>query len=97
MKFTKEKIIDYADKLLIGLSDDEAETILSEFDVIDQSINQINEIDGLSDIEPATSPFDLYIASLREDKAEESVDIDDLLANTKDCVDREIRVPKVVE
>lgn len=97
MKFTKEDIINYADKLLIGLSDEEADTILSEFDVINDNINKINEIDGLDKVSPATSPFNMYTSSFREDEAAESINIDDLLSNTKDKVDREIKVPKVVE
>ena len=97
MNFTKEEIIDYANKLLIGLSDEEAETILNEFSIIDKNIDQINEIPNLKNVEPAFMPYDLYVANLREDKAEESVDIDDILANTKDKDGREIRVPKVVE
>ena len=54
MNFTKEEIIDYADKLLIGLYPDEAQTILDEFSVIDKNIDQINEIDNLSEVEPLT-------------------------------------------
>ena len=97
MNFTKEEIIDYANKLLIGLSDEEANTILEEFSVIDKNIDQINEIEGLDKLEPAFMPYDLYLASLRDDTACESTLIDDILANTKDKEGREIRVPKVVE
>ena len=96
MKFSKEDIIKYADKLLMGLSDEEANTILSEFEVIDNNINQINEIDGLEKIEPSTSPFDLYYSTLREDEASLSIPCEELLSNCKDNVDREVRVPKVV-
>ena len=97
MNFTKEDIIKYADKLLIGLSSEEADTILEEFSIIDKNIDQINELPGLNEIEPAFMPYDLYIATLREDIAEESVDVDEILANTKDKIGREIKVPKVVE
>lgn len=97
MNFTKDEIINYADKLLIGLSDEEANTILDEFSVIDKNIDQINEIPNLKDVEPAFMPFDLYVASFREDEVKESVDIDDILLNTKDKDGREIKVPKVVE
>ena len=95
--FTKEEIIAYADKLLIGLSDDEAEMILNEFSIIDKNIDQINEIPNLKDIEPAFMPYNMYFATLREDVCEESVDINEILANTKDKMGREIKVPKVVE
>ena len=96
MNFTKEEIIDYADKLLIGLYPDEAQTILDEFSVIDKNIDQINEIDNLSEVEPLFMPYDLYRATLREDVSEESVNIEDILANCKDVDGREIKVPKVV-
>ena len=95
--FNKEDIIRYADKLLIGLSSLEAETILGEFNLINKNIDQINEIEGLADVEPQFMPYDLYVATLREDKAEEAVDVDLILSNTKDKEGREIRVPKVVE
>ena len=96
MNFTKEEIIDYADKLLIGLYPDEAQTILDEFSVIDKNIDQLTEIDNLSDVEPLFMPYDLYIATLREDVPEDSVNIEDILANCKDVDGREIKVPKVV-
>lgn len=95
--FSKEEIIKYADKLLIGLTDEEANMLLDEFNIIDKNIDQINEIEGLSEIEPAFMPFNLYTATLREDKVEESVDVDVALSNTKDKLGREIRVPKVVD
>ena len=95
--FNEEEIIKYADKLLIGLSSEEAKTICDEFDIIDKNIDQINLIENLKDIEPAFMPFDLYASSLREDIAQKSVDVDDALSNTKDKLGREIRVPKVVE
>lgn len=96
MNFTKEEIIDYADKLLIGLYPDEAQIILDEFSVIDKNIDQINEIDNLSDVEPLFMPYDLYRATLREDIAESSSNIEDILSNCKDVDGREIKVPKVV-
>ena len=96
-EFTKEDIINYADKLLIGLSEEEAGMILDEFSIIDKNIDQINEIENLQDVEPLFRPFDLYTTDLREDVVEDSNDIDDILFNCKDTLDREIRVPKVVE
>ena len=96
MNFTKEEIIDYADKLLIGLYPDEAQTILDEFSVIDKNIDQINEIDNLSEVEPLVMPYDLYRATLREDVPEESVNIEDILATCKDVDGRDIKVTKVV-
>ena len=94
--FTKDEIINYAKNLLIGLNDEEASTILNEFDEINRNIEQINHIDNLKEVEPAFMPYDLYQTSFREDVSEESIDIDSLLANTKDYDGREVKVPKVV-
>ena len=94
--FTKELVDDLADKLLIGLSDEENAMVLNEFDAIDANIDLINEIDGIKDVKPMTHALDDFEYVLREDVASESVAIEDLLRNSDDTEDREIVVPKVV-
>ena len=37
-KFTKELVDSYAEKLLIGLTDEENEMVLKEFDLIDKDM-----------------------------------------------------------
>jgi len=96
-KFTKEMVVDYADKLLIGLTEDEINLVLSEFDVIDKNIDLINAIPNIDEVEPMTHALDDFTYELREDVVEESVDIDDLLANCDSTLNREVKVPKVVE
>ena len=44
MKFTKEMVDNYADKLLIGLTEEENKMVLDEFEIIDKNIDLINEI-----------------------------------------------------
>lgn len=95
-KFTTEMVDTYADKLLIGLSPEENAMVLNEFDAIDASIDLINDIEGISDIEPMTHALDDFEYVLRDDVATESPDISDLLRNSDDIEDREIVVPKVV-
>ena len=95
-KFTKEMVDNYAEKLLIGLSDEENEMVLNEFDAIDANIDLINQIDGIQEVEPMTHALDDFVYELREDEIEESVSIEDLLSNSDDTEDREIVVPKVV-
>ena len=96
-KFTKEMVVDYADKLLIGLTEDEINLVLSEFDVIDKNIDLINAIPNIEEVEPMTHALDDFVYELREDVVEESVDIDDLLANCDSTLNREVKVPKVVD
>ena len=95
-KFTKEMVETYADKLLIGLTDDENQMVLDEFEVIDKTISLINEIDKIEEVEPMTHTLDDFEFELREDVVEESVPIEDLLANCDVHSAREIEVPKVV-
>ena len=96
-KFTKEMVDSYADKLLIGLTDEENKMVLDEFDVIDKDIDIINTIDDIENVKPMTHALDdMEIKKLREDKDEESPDIDELLSNAKHKIGREIEVLKVV-
>ena len=94
-KFTKEIINDYADKLLIGLTEEETNTLVSEFEVIEARMNLINEIDGINEIEPMHYPF-LVESKPRSGENIENDDVDKLLRNCDKVSDREIEVPKVV-
>ncbi len=95
-KFTKEMVDDYAEKLLIGLTDEENKMVLDEFEIIDETINMINEIDKIENVEPMTHTLDDFEYELREDVIEESCSIDDILSNCDLHNGREIEVPKVV-
>lgn len=96
-KFTKEMVDDYAEKLLIGLTPEENQMVLDEFEIIDKSIDQINKIEGLSDIEPMTHALDNFECAMRDDIAEEGIPLKDALRNAGSIEGREIEVPKVVE
>ena len=95
-KFTKEMVDDYADKLLIGLTEEENKMVLDEFEIIDKNIDLINEIPGLDELEPMTHALDDFTCTLREDVAESSIPIEDALRNAGKSDGREIEVPKVV-
>ena len=96
-KFTKEMVDDYAEKLLIGLTDEENKMVLDEFEAIDKSIDAINKIPNIEKIEPMTHALDDFEFTLREDIAGESIPIEDALRNAGATDGREIEVPKVVE
>lgn len=95
-KFTKEMINDYADKLLIGLTEEETNMVQEEFSIIDENINKINNIEGLEKVEPMTHCLDRYITELRDDIEEESISIDNILNNCDIHNEREVILPKVV-
>lgn len=96
-KFTKEMVDDYADKLMIGLTEEENKMVLDEFEIIDKNIDLINEIKDLDKIEPMSHCLDDFVYELREDVIEESIPIEDLLKNCDKTKDREVKVPKVVQ
>ena len=95
-KFTKAMVNDYAEKLLIGLTEEEANMVLEEFSIIDETINKINDIEGIENIEPMTHCLDNFIYSLREDTPEESIPVEEILQNCDEKTEREVKVPKVV-
>ena len=95
-KFTEEMVDFYADKLLIGLSREENKMVLDEFATIDENLDLVNKIEGINEVEPMTHCLDDFVYELREDVVQESVPIEDLLANSDDTTDTEIVVPKVV-
>ena len=96
-KFTKEMVDDYADKLLIGLTDEENKMVLDEFEIIDATIDIINEIPDIENVEPMTHALDNFEYELREDEPEESIAITELLANCDDSTaDGEVQVPRMV-
>ena len=96
-KFTKEMVDDYAEKLLIGLTDEENKMVLDELESIDKNIDLINEIPNIKEVEPMTHALDDFVIELREDIAEESIRIEDALRNAGKTDGREIEVPKVVD
>ena len=96
-KFTEEQVINYADKLLIGLTDEEVKMVLNEFEDIDTQINLINNIPNIGNVEPMTHCLDNFEYVLREDVVEESSNIDEILQNCDSTLDRQVKVPKVVE
>ena len=95
-KFTRDMVNDYANKLLIGLTEEECNMVLEEFSVIDETINKINDIKDIKKVEPMTHCLDRYITELRSDEVEKSIPVDELLQNCDLHTDREVEFPKVV-
>ena len=95
--FTKEMIDDYANKLLIGLTEEERTMIQEEFDEIEKNMELINKIDGIKDVEIQSYPFEMEVNDLRDDtEVDDEIEIDTLLRNAGKVDGREVEVPKVV-
>ena len=95
--FTEEMIDNYADKLLIGLTDEERKMIQEEFDDIEKNMELINKIDGIKEVEPQSYPFEMEMDDLRsDDDVDNVIPIDELLRSAGKTEGREVEVPKVV-
>lgn len=94
--FTKEDIIRYADKLLIGLTSDEVDLILSEFKNIDESINLLNKIEGLGSADTMDYCLDDQTYEFRSDDEYHNENVILLLQNAREKTRNEVIVPKVV-
>lgn len=95
-KFTSEIVDSYADKLLIGLTKEENEMVLKEFDIIDKNMEIIANMEGISNVEPMTHALDNFVYTLSSDVAEPSPSINELLQNCDRREGMEVEVPKVV-
>ena len=95
-KFTKEMIDSYADKLLIGLSNDENKMIQNEFDYLEKSMEEIANIKNIEMVEGMFYALDDFSYELTSDIPLESVSTDCLLKNCNSVEDNLVSVPKVV-
>ena len=93
---TKEKLKDYAARLMFDMDDDGYDRTLKEFEVIEKHMALIGEIDGIEKVEPMTFPYVIYHANLREDVAKECLTNEEVLANSKETKADQVKVPKVV-
>ena len=94
---TKEKLKNYANKLMFDMKDEEYETLQKEFEVILKEMDLIGNIENISSVEPMTFPYELDSVELRNDEESRNIEIDDALRNAGSKKGREVRVPKVVD
>lgn len=94
---TKEMLKKYANLLMFDMDDSEYDTLEEEFKTILKQMDYIGKIDGIDKVEPMTFPFELDSAYLREDEVGDYLTVDEVLTNTKQEVDNQVKVPKVVD
>lgn len=96
---TRDKLEEYAKKLMFEMNDDEYETLEREFEVILKQMDLIGKIDNIDDVSPMTFPFDMELddSCLREDVCNNEICFDDMKINVKESLGNRVKVPKVVE
>ena len=93
----KEKLKDYANKLMFDMNDEEYTTLQEEFDIILKQMDLIGNIPNISSVSPMTFPFKLDEASLREDEVGDYLVVNEVLENAHHQVNDQVKVPRVVE
>ena len=93
----KDKLREYAKKLMFDMEDSEYETLQKEFEVILKQMDLIEQIDDIKDVDPMTYPFILDDVCLRDDVVNNELEVDEFLSNVKEIEDNQVVVPKVVE
>ncbi|MDD4608163.1 MAG: Asp-tRNA(Asn)/Glu-tRNA(Gln) amidotransferase subunit GatC [Bacilli bacterium] len=93
---TKEKLKNYAEKLMFNMNESEYETLMNEFDVIMEQMDLIGKIKDIEKVEPMTFPYNIYVNQLREDIAKDPLTTDEALQNAKEVKYNQVKVPKVV-
>lgn len=96
---TRDKLEEYAKKLMFEMNSDEYKTLEEEFEVILKQMELIDNIKDIDSAQPMTYPFDLELddSYLREDIASNEISFDDMKINVKECENNMVKVPKVVE
>ncbi len=95
-KVNKEILKDAANRLLFDMSDEEYDTLLDEFGIINEQFSLIGKIEGVDDVEPMTFPFEVTIDVLRDDEPGTPLKKEDALRNAGSVQDGQIKLPKVI-
>ncbi|MBE6139261.1 MAG: Asp-tRNA(Asn)/Glu-tRNA(Gln) amidotransferase subunit GatC [Firmicutes bacterium] len=93
---TKEKLKDYAGKLMFDMDDKGYDRTLEEFETIEKHMALIGQIEGIEEVDPMTFPYVIYHSSLREDESKECLTEEEVLSNAKETKANQVKVPKVV-
>lgn len=91
-----KEIKDLASRLMFKLSDEEAQLIVNEFELLDKQLSILNEIDT-EGVEEMIYPFNVETSFLREDEVSHVLDKELALSNAAKVKEGHIVVPKVVK
>ena len=93
----KEKLKEYANKLMFDMDEDEYRTLQEEFEIILKQMDLIENVPNISEVSPMTFPFLNEDVSLREDEVGDYLTVSEVLANTNHQLNDQVKVPKVVK
>jgi aspartyl-tRNA(Asn)/glutamyl-tRNA(Gln) amidotransferase subunit C len=91
MAISRAEVLHVAHLARLALTDEEIERLTAELDKILQAVGVVSELD-LADVPPTSHPLDL-VNVWAEDSTQESLALDEVLANAPSAEDGMFRVP----
>ncbi len=95
-EYSKEILIDAANRLLFDMLDEEYDTLLNEFDIIIRQMSLLGDDADIDSYPPATFPFECSTDYLRDDVPSTPLKQEEALKNAHNQEDGQIKLPKVV-
>ena len=91
MAISRDEVLHVARLARLALSDDEIDRLGAQLNAILEAVGKVSELD-LADVEPTAHPLDL-VNVWAEDQPQESLSVEDALANAPDREAGFFRVP----
>jgi aspartyl-tRNA(Asn)/glutamyl-tRNA(Gln) amidotransferase subunit C len=91
MAISRDEVLHVARLARLALSDEEIDRLGAQLNAILEAVGKVSELD-LADVEPTAHPLDL-VNVWAEDEPQESLSVEDALANAPDCEAGFFRVP----
>ena len=96
MKVSIDELKNLANRLLFDMQDSEYKTLQEEFEILLSQMEVLGKIEGADEMEPMAFPFLMESIGLREDEPTEVLTQEEVLQNTSDTCDNQVRVKKVI-
>ena len=91
MAISRDEVLHVARLARLALSDEEIDRLAAQLNAILEAVGKVSELD-LADVEPTAHPLDL-VNVWAEDEPQESLPVEDALANAPDREADFFRVP----
>ena len=95
-EYNKDVLKDAANRLLFDMTEEEYDTLLSEFDIVTKQMTLIGEDPSVDEYEPMVFPFECTTTFLREDEPTTPLTKEETIKNANNKQDGQIKLPKVV-
>ena len=96
-KVTLEVLKEATNKLMFDMSEEQYQTLMSEFDIVVAQMKIIGENKELDKAEQMVFPFDVSTSTMREDVPVEPLPREEAIRNANNKIGGQIKLPKVVQ